>query len=1144
LPAQEFRATLTGRVTDASGAAVPNVPIVAVNTATNAHSDTKSGADGFYTVPFLPPGPYAIHAEAPGFKKYVHEAIKIESGENVTEDIQLQLGDTKESVEVKADAELVDRASATSGQVITSTEVENLPINGRSPIAVAREAYGVVPKEKHSVTEVRPFDNSGAGDFSLGGANSNSNEYLLDGVPNMENASRTSGFSPQADSVEAVRVDQFESDAAYGDTLGGTVLLTTKSGTNQFHGTASEFNQTSALAANQFFNNINGTPKTVTRQNDFGGTFGGPVWIPKIYNGKNKLFFFFAAEGFKDSTPTSKYYAVPTQAERNGDFSALIAATASDQLYNPYSAVSTNGKTTRTAFPGNVIPTSLLNPVALAYLKFYPLPNAPGKADGENNFYSTAPTIDNYSSYSGRLDYNISDRNKLFVSVHDSYYTNGQANIFNNISTGQFSNADILSGVLDDVHVFSPTTVLDFRLGYNRTYTNSSIASDGFDPTTLGFPSYLGQNSTLIAMPRISLSDSNDAGLSTTPGSISPFDQYQIFTTLTKVKNAHSFKVGADLRMEKTSAIGGGYSAGTFTFGNNWVTSGTGGVAQPFGSSFASFLLGLPTAGQFDIVTPATYSNKYFGFFVQDDWHVTPNLTVNLGVRLEHETAVVESNNKMVVGFNPSAANAVSSAAQTAFNNNLATYNKLLATSPIPVPGANFLSTGGFQFATPSQRSGYTTPANFWSPRVGASWSPRIARNKTVFRGGFGLYNNPFGDYASGPSYGFSQTTSFVPTTNNYLTPAATLSNPFPSSNSIQQPTGAGNGINTYLGNSSALSYYNPHFADPYSIRWSFDIQQDLGRNFLLDIGYIGNHQVHQTTTNQASALPLQYLTTSNNRNAALTTLLGTSVPNPYAGLLPGTAINGPTIALASLLNPYSEFPGGVTVSDLSQGYGWFDMLAVRLSKRFSDNLQFNVNFEHSRLLETTGQLTPGGPQYYGVPSGDFPNHLSITGSYYLPFGRGQRFLGNSNRLVDAIVGGWVANAVYTWESGAAVSWGNVIYSGGNLNWNTGNIASAFDVTQFDRNANDQPNAYNYRTFPTMFNNLRSDPTNNADLSLLKNFHLTESVLLQYRFEAFNALNYVQFAAPNVSPTSSAFGTVTGTANTARVIQMGLRLSF
>jgi outer membrane receptor protein involved in Fe transport len=221
--------------------------------------------------------------------------------------------------------------------------------------------------------------------------------------------------------------------------------------------------------------------------------------------------------------------------------------------------------------------------------------------------------------------------------------------------------------VLDDVHVFSPTMVLDFCLGYNRTYTNSSIASDGFDPTTLGFPAYLGQNSTLIAIPRISMSDSNDAGLSTTAGSISPFDQYQIFTTLTKVKNAHSLKVGADLRMEKTSAIGGGYSAGTFTFGNNlgnnWVSSGTGGVAQPFGSSFASFLLGLPSAGQFDITTPATYSNKYFGFFFQDDWHVTPNLTVNLGLRLEHETVVVESNNKMVVGVDPSATNGVTTAA-------------------------------------------------------------------------------------------------------------------------------------------------------------------------------------------------------------------------------------------------------------------------------------------------------------------------------------------------------------------------------------------------------------------------------------------------------------------------------------------------
>ena len=1130
LPGQEFRSTLTGRVTDPSGAAVPNAKIQVRNIDTDSRFNTVSGPDGYYTVPFLAPGPYDVTTEASGFKQSVLGGIQVPTATQVSQNIALEIGSVSQSVQVSGRAPLVDTETASAGQVITSQEVENLPINGRSPIALARFAYGVIPKQKHALTEVRPFDNSGAGDFSLGGANANSNEYLLNGVPNMVDGSRVSAFSPMMDAVNEVRVDEFQTDAAYGDTLGGTVNITTKSGTNQFHGSAVAFNETSALAANPFFLNAVGQRQPVTSQNEYGGTVGGPVLIPKLLNGRDKVFFFLAYEGFKDSNPRVTTTTVPTAAERQGDFSALLGLGPSYQLYDPNSAVLVGTRVVRQPFPGNIIRTGI-NPVASKYLQYFPAPNQLGQSDGSNNYVVSNPTRDNYSSFMGRLDVNVSDRDKLFFDYHTSSYTNSLADIFSNLATGQFGGLDLLGSTLDDVHTFSPTLLLDTRLGFSRSYTSSSIKSSGFDATQLGFPSYMLANSTLPALPRITLSDAF-AGLSASPGSVAPFETLQLFSTLTKVVNHHSVKFGADLRRERYSKLNGGFASGTFTFGTTWVTSASDGVAPKFGGSMASFLLGLPTSGQYDINEPTTSSNYYFGFFAQDDWHITRNLTLNLGLRLEHETPVVESNNRETVGFDPNAINQVTRAAQAAY-----------MASPIPqLPVSAFQPTGGLLFASSSQRSGYSTPAAFWAPRIGFSWAPSALHNKTVFRGGMGVFNNPYGAYTTGPSTGFTQSTTLVPTNNSFLTPSGTLSDPFPGG-SIQQPTGPSLGVNTYLANS--VSFYYPNFKDPYSIRWSFDVQRQFGKDWMLDVGYIGNHQVHLTTSNSLSATPLlPFLSRSQFRDPPVDSMLSALVPNPFAGLLPGSTLNSRMTSVATLLNAYAEFTG-VSESTIPNAYGWFHMLAVRLTKRFSHGLQMSLNYEHSRLLEAISQLNQGDSHlWYGVPTADFPDHLALAASYNLPFGRGARFLNKPNGLLNGLVGGWVLNTIYVWESGPALSWGNAIYYGGDLNNQPRNLRRAFNTGQFDTNASDQPTGNNYRTFPTSFNNLRADAANNIDLSLLKSFKIRERLKLQYRFEAFNAFNRTQFAAANLSPTATAFGTINSQANTPRVVQMGLRLTF
>ncbi len=1132
LGAQEFRGTLTGRVADPSGSGVPSAKIAVIQIETNARTETVSGVDGNYTVPFLAPGVYQLSVEVTGFSKFVQTGIRVSAAEQVTVNAALQIGKTEVSIEIHADASLIESATASQGQVITTEMAEDLPVNGRSPIALARTAYGVIPKEKHALTEVRPFDNSGAGDFSLGGANSNSNEYLLNGVPNMVDGSRTIAYSPLLDSVDEVRVDEFQTDAVYGDTLGGTVNITTKSGTNIVHGSLMEFNETSALAANPFFLNAAGTKQAITRQNEYGGTIGGPVRVPKVFNGKDKLFFFFAYEGYRDSTPAVSTSAVPTDAERKGDFSGLLANGATYQISDPSTAVLSGTKITRTPFPNNVIPTASLNPIALKYMQYFPEPNQPGKSDGENNYIVNDPTSDKYVSYMGRTDLNLGSSDKLFFDYHTSYYTNSSADIFRNLASGQFSNLNLLGTVLDNVHGFSPTLILDSRLGYSRSYTSSSIKSDGMDPTTLGFPSYMLANSTLPAMPRITFSDSNFSGLSTSPGSLSTFDTLQLFNAATKIAGPHTIRFGADLRRERYSKLSPGNAAGSFTFGTTWITGSSTSAAPPFGSSMATFLLGLPTSGGFDVNEPTTTSNYYFSFFFQDDWKISRDFTVNLGLRAEHETPVVESNNRETIAFNPTVSNQVTQAAEAAY-----------AASPISqLPVSAFLPTGGLQFAASGSRSGYTTPKVFLAPRVGLSWAPSALRQKTVVRAGLGIFNNPYGAYNTGPSTGFTQTSTLVPTNNSYLTPYATLSNPYPGG-SITQPTGSSLGVNTYLGN--AVGYYDPHFKDPYSIRWSFDIQHTFASSWLLDVGYIGNHQVDLTNSNAVSSAPLiPFMSHLPWKDTAVNNALSAVVPNPFSGLLPGSTINGSTISTAALLNAYPEFTS-VSESIVPGGIAWFHMFTVRLTKRFSKGLQLNVNYEHSRLLEDSGPLNSGDTKlWYGVPSADFPDHFVLSGSYNLPFGKGAPLFSGANKLVNAFIGGWVLNSIYVRESGAPLSFGNLVYLGGSLNYHPRTLTGTFDTTKFDTVSGDQPSSYNYRTFPTSFNNLRSDATNNADISMLKNFILHESVKLQYRFEAFNALNRPQFAAPSLSATSKAFSTITSQANTSRVIQMGLRLTF
>jgi hypothetical protein len=1142
---QEFRGSFSGTVTDAQGAGIAKVKIVATETSTGSKSETVSETTGGYSIPFLKPGSYQITAEAPGFKTFVRQGLMLDTGDRPVIDIRMEVGDVSQSVTVTGDVPLIETASASTGQIVTSEEVDSLGINGRTPLLLSRLALGVLATAEPG--PVRPFDNGTASSFSMSGAPSQANELLLNGAPDGTWDKRVA-YSPPQDAVVQVRVQSFESDAAYGHTGGGTVNVNTKGGTNSLHGSAYEFNQVSRLEANAFFTNKNGVPRPAYHFNQWGFTLGGPVWVPKIINGKNKLFWFFAYEGLRDSDPVNApaeggptVITVPTAAERKGDFSALLNAGANYQIYDPASGVTAGSRTNRTPFPGNVIPTDRLNPIALNYLKYYPLPNIPGRIDGFQNYGVTTPDTDTYNNELGRLDYNLSDKNKVSFDFRHNYRAQNKNNYFQNQGFGQFLYRTNWGATLDEVYTVSPSVVVDVRANWTRFIEANGSPSDGVDPSSVGFPSYIASSSQFAGLPYMAFGTCTGAAptsfqcLGMSGDSSTPFDIYQLFGNVMKTHGNHSLKVGADLRDYRESTYSHGYSSGIYTFSTNWTRGPQdNSAASPFGQDFASFLLGLPTSGNYDQNTHSSQSARYAAIFVQDDWRVKSGLTLNLGIRWEHEGPATERYGRTANGFDPTAVNPISVAAAAAY-----------AAHPVSqIPAGQFKALGGLTFASPSSPAAYDTRSSIFSPRLGFAWVPKALGSKLVVRGGFAVFVSPIGisNSLALNQEGFSQTTQFVATNNNYLSPAGTLSNPFPSG--ILAP--AGGTLGTFLG--QQVKFFNPGVLNPYSLRWNFGIQRQLPGQLVLEVVYIGSHAVHMpiTDSNQ-NAIPRQFLSTSPVRDTAVINLLSGSVTNPFAGLLPNsTSLNGSTVALSQLLVPFPQFPSGsgVDMQDAGAGESYYHSLNVRLQKRLTHGMTVINNFTYSKTIERMTYLNDTDTAPEKRVSGDSrPLRETLAMTYDLPIGRGRK-LDPHSRLVRALIGGWGMNGSLTLQSGPPLSWGtDPIYYGGPLNWNPHQPdGPAFDLTQFNTVSSQQLSNH-IRTFDTYFNNLRRDPTKNLDMSMLKRFELGERRYFQLRFESFNTTNRVTFSAPaQLNPSNSAFGLISSQANNPRKIQLGARL--
>ena len=673
ISAQEFRGAISGAVTDATGATVAGAKVTVTETNTNTKVETVTEPTGQYTAPFLLPGDYEVSVRMAGFKEFVRKGIHVGAGERPVIDIRLDVGDATVSVEVTAEAPLVNNENASVGHAITTKEVEDLPLNGGSPWMLSQLEIGVIYSPFNSnASVVQTYDSSN--NFSIAGTPTQSSEMLLNGAPNATWDMR-SAYTPPKDAVQEVRTTVLNTDASFGHTRGGTINMVMKSGTNELHGSMWENMQPSNLTANSFFNNAKGLGNPLTHYNQYGLTAGGPVYLPKIWNGKDKLFWFFAWQHDKNTQPFTSFISVPTDAEKRGDFSQILQ-TDGTQLYDPYSASLNGSAIVRQPLPGNIIPTSRINPITQQYLKFFPAPNVNGvnatsRPDGYFNYGTTAPNSNVADSESLQLDYNMSNRSRMSFNTRHNTLAAKKNDYFQSIASGQITSRENWGGSVDEVYTISPTSILNLRVNYTYMYESATDSSEGFNPTSLGFPGYIGANTVRPSLPYVYFDTSTAfQSLGFNQAASRPSQSVQLYASWTKLKGNHSFKVGTDLRQSRLSTITYGYASGGYNFGGNrWVNqTASASQAEAMGQDMAQFLFGLPTQGFFDINTFGSWYSYFMSGFVQDDWRVKRNLTLNLGLRYDHDGPVNEKYGRTENGWAFDTPNPIAPAAIAAYN--------------------------------------------------------------------------------------------------------------------------------------------------------------------------------------------------------------------------------------------------------------------------------------------------------------------------------------------------------------------------------------------------------------------------------------------------------------------------------------------
>ncbi len=1147
--AQESRGTIAGVVADAQSAGIPKARVVITNKDTGVDTVLTTNERGAYVAPLLLPGNYRISAEHEGFKKFTRDGITLSVNENLRIDIQLELGAVTESVTVTDAAPLVDSTGGNIGMLLGNQEVTELPLPHGNPYVLIGLAPGTTFEGDPLLN--RPYEPGHIAAYSMGGSVAGTTDITMDGVVNTYRGSAVPvgvAYTPPADAIGEIRIETSSFDARAGQTSGGVVNISLRSGTNKVKGTFTFTKMRPEWMANTWFGNRSGTPRGDFDYNRWGASLSGPVILPKVYNGKNRTFFMWAYEAISDQRPRGgTILTVPTVAQRKGDFSELLAIGSNYQIYDPATRRREAGSSTRyrqDPFPGNIIPAARFDPVSVKVMEYFPPPLNDGTTvDHRSNYPKpNSPEVAKYYTHTVRVDHYFSSSNRLLVRGNGYLRDTYRNDYFETRATGIRELYDPLGFSADDVITISPTFVLNIRYGYTRFSSKTSpLRGRFFDLTTLGFPkSFASQISPNVSeFPAFEISgyfNTVRAGGARFP------ETHSLVAALTKLRGKHTVDFGFEARAYRQfQYTGDGSRSGRFIFDTTWTRGPLdNSTSAPIGQGWASFLLGLPNASSYvaRFADHAQQSTVWCGY-IQDSWRVRPNLTVNLGVRYELEGPLTERFNRSIRNFDTSIVLPIEPAARAA-------YAAAWPANPtLELPPDQFKVRGGLVFAgvDGQPRELWARDINNIAPRVSIAYT---FRRKNVIRAGYGIFFGALGMRRTDVRQnGFARNTPFVPTKDSGLTFYSRLSNPFP--DGILEPVGTALGPMTDVG-SNTITFFHPEPKASYNQRWQFSIQRQLRGSNMVEIAYVGNRSTKFEINRDLNVVGNQMLSRSPFFDVQRVNYLTANLPNPFRGLegVSGALGTNNTISRENLLKPFPQFTAVNT--GFFQGYSWYHSLQVRGTRRLSARMSLNASFTWAKNMLANNFLNPGDLMPYESLSGaDRPFRITGSAVYQLPFGRRAALLSNAPRWLDLGVGGWQLSVIYIYQSGVPLAWQDVIFFGDPDDIRKGprTVDRWFNVDAgFTRDASTRP-SYHYRTWPFYLSSLRRDSSNNVDMSISKRFRLSERGLdLQVRCEALNAFNHPQFGAPNMNQFSTAFGQITTTANYPRQVQAVFRLTF
>lgn len=1184
---QNVYGTIAGTVTDSSGAAMSGATVTLTNLGTAEKHTISTDATGNYTFVNIFPGRYKVEGEKSGFKKFVREPIIVEIESGLKIDIALQVGAQSETVEVTGEAPLLQPETNSLGQVVEQRSVTEMPLNGRNPLALVALVPGVVPQGQPSGGNSSTSNPVGAnpfalGDFQVGGGMSGQSQILIDGVPTNGAYLNVVTVIPTQDAIEEFKVQTNNLGPEYGRFAGGVINLSTKSGTNRFHGSAYEFLRNKVLNANTYFNNQTGIARPNFTQNQFGVNGGGPIV-------KDKLFFFGSYEGFRLRQGSTLITWVPNDLERSGDFSQVGTSGTSTALtiYDPTTSTgcTTGAATCRTAFTGNKIPSNRIDPTAQALLSYFPEPNVTNPA---GNFATNYATGGNVNQYNGRIDYTISATQRLYGRFTDSHILSLPDNPFSQICTDrctETTNAKQLS--LGYTIAFSPKTILDLHLGYTRYEYVRRPLSQGIDM------SKFGANWAALA-PEMAYTHIPQACVSQTPNGngaqgdgrwgggwcaqgtgsgIGAFDDTPSFSpVLSKIMGRHTLKIGGEYRILRNNYYQSNDPAGLFQFTarmtsanpNNAADGTPGKDTAAGGNGFASFLLGYGEGGSVTEPAKTADQNLYGAIYGGDTLQVSRKLTLNLGVRLDLQGDWTERTNRIV-------------ALNTTEASPLLTLDPSLATS--------FPNLKGSYDLVDSARHSSRTAFPAWkhvSPRLGASYQ---LDKDTVVRLGYGMFYLPVDvrwDDAPHNLFINSFVTPWLVTQSDGVTPKATLSNPFPSGGIIP-PFGRNQALlDVQGGGNGAATINNPA---PYVQQWNFDVQRQFPGNLLVDIAYAGSKGTHLPMHSQdLDQMPLSLLPTGPVGNSAALTQIGfltTQVANPFAGnctgctgpMQSGGVGTNPTVKQGQLLLPYPQFDD-ISMEEPDNRDSIYHSMQLKVQKRFSAGAQVLATYTVAKLIDNTNSeinwLEAAAPSWgdanaynlrgeRSLDGFDVPQRLVVGAILDLPVGRGKRFAGDAGGIANKVISGWGIDPIVTLQRGYPIIVGGCpspLSNSGIPNVGCarpdrtapshlmGGSRQQKIKEWYDTSVFVPATDYSYGTDSRTEPNIRADGIKNFDMAIFKNtqFGPEDRFGLAFRAEFFNTFNRTQFNPPNGY--GSTIGQVTGQYNLPRVIQFALRFTY